>query len=296
MRLVSTASYYRRASDQKSTLEDGCFMNERLGFFGVFDGVSAAYSPSNPPLRYPRSSFTGGQAAVSAACVVGMSLSERRPVKSSAALMNEKVLKIHKCVGKDSAVDDVGGAGFALCQADEDGIEFLVGADCGVFYLDKNGPHFFSGFDEAAQKVEEEDEANFKRHLEEQGSVGKAWDAYFSAYRMKRLTYINKQVEGGFASLNGDPALERCWTYRRVSSNERPGLVLLMTDGALPPAKTVTSRRKELERDLSRLLGGLSGDWPQTIFKWRDAGMTSADNPHIDGWPEATMVRLDFSF
>ena len=59
MKLLSASSFYRKASSQKTHIEDGLFTNFYADIYGVTDGNSAAFSPNNPPLLYD--GLTGAQ-------------------------------------------------------------------------------------------------------------------------------------------------------------------------------------------------------------------------------------------
>jgi hypothetical protein len=277
-------------------VEDSHFINNTARLWGVFDGGSAAYSPSHPPYLYS-GKFTGGQMAASIAAAIGMQPWHRdMPIGVSLGTMNEAIAQAQGNAGLIAGKDDVGGCCFAVAQATEEGINLRIGGDCGVFWTDDSGNHFLNGFDEAAEKVEADDEASFALFKEQAGGdLARAWDLYFSGYRRKRLTYINKKVgRGGFAILNGDPAVRDCLTTQELFWNKRPDTLLLMTDGCLPASMTAMSKREELVAALSNINRDLDGD-QDALFAWRDEVVKgSPEAPHIVGHPEATYVRLQF--
>ncbi len=294
MHLLSATAFYRYPTDHTAHIEDGHFLNICAGFFGVVDGVSAAYSPKHPPLRYSKG-LTGGQVAASIVCRVG---SEARDtaidLEQLVLQMNTRIWLEHKNMGKMPGLDDVGGTGFAFCKVAKDGLEFILGSDCAVFVIDDTGVRFVSGFDTAAQIVEFLEEKNFARHLMEQGgNKENAWDAHFTFCEKKRLKYINKQIgSGGFALLNGDHAVQNCWTNFRIAHSSHPRLVLLLTDGMLPLSWTASDQREKLTQKLLEL----STEGTQALLDWRDSEtMRVGGSPHINGWPEATMVQLVFA-
>jgi len=66
-----------------------------------------------------------------------------------------------------------------------------------------------------------------------EGDKGEAWNLYYQRYRAKREKYANRLIgQGGYASLNGDPALEICWI--KDCQEVYPGdKIILETDGFL---------------------------------------------------------------
>lgn len=294
MRLVSASSFFRLPFDQKCIIEDGSFVNPCAGLFGVVDGVSAAFSPKNPPLIYP-GGLTGGQVVSRLACAHGALAYPGiySGLEGFTKIVNNEILEAHLSMGQDPKKENVGGASFAFCQIKEDGLYFLLGGDCFAFCKSEKGLFFFSGFDQAAYDVEDQANKNYVRCLEKaSGDKGVAWDIYYLQFKAKRYKYANRNLgKGGYAVLNGDPALEKCWTYRSIESCQRPSLLLMFTDGMLPSEETNPENNKELAKMIDKLYlkGGLSA-----ILKWRDE--TEKSLAHITGWPEATAVELQFSY
>jgi hypothetical protein len=139
--------------------------------------------------------------------------------------------------------------------------------------------------------VEDEDNKAYARYLQQaEGKKDIAWDLYWSEYKAKRLRTSNKNVgNGGFATLNGDPALKECWSVKQISLLSNPRFILLGTDGLLPSHKTDPAN-KGLAEELGHLyfLSGLPA-----VLHWRDEIEHSL--AHITGWPEASAVEIKFS-
>lgn len=292
MKLFSAASCYRMPCEAEVCIEDTSFINARGSIFGVADGVSEAYSPRHPPIRY-RGDITGGQMVATTFAKVGASVCLGTSAQDFLKEVNESVLQEHKVVGRDPVLgDDVGGASFAVCKVDDEGITFVLGGDCFVFVESETERHFFSGFDEFAFAVEQQDNAGYDRYLKQAGGRrGDAWDLYWPEYRAKRLRTSNRNLgNGGIATLNGDPSLSDCWTVRHVGWKDRPRIILLGTDGLLPSQKTDPKRHDELANEIGNLYEGGSG--VQSLWKWRDEIEDSL--LHVVGWPEASVIELRF--
>lgn len=180
-----------------------------------------------------------------------------------------------------------------VCKVSQDNIVFYFGGDCFAIIKTRSKFYcFYCGFDEAAFQVEDEANKAYAEYLRQAGGNKElAWDLYWPEYRAKRVLCANKNVgKGGYATLNGDPALENCWGIEKIDWSCGPEFILLGTDGMLPSNKTNPKDRKLLAEELGSLYlqGGLLA-----ILKWRDESEESLH--YITGWPEATAVELHFS-
>lgn len=301
MKLLSASSFYRMPFDQSAHIEDGSFINARARLFGVADGVSEAYSPSNPPLMYERlyesyfheRGITSGQMVTSLFAGNGASLLPTYSAEEFLLGVNNRVLAMHCKMNRNPLKgDDVGGASFCVCKICDKLITLIFGGDCFALVKTEEGYQFFSNFDEAAFRVEDEDNKAYAKYLQQaEGKKGVAWDLYWPEYRAKRIRTSNKNVgSGGFATLNGDPALKECWSVKQISLSSDPYSLLLGTDGLLPSHKTDPKNRSALAKELGSIysLGGLPA-----VLAWRDENEHSLG--HITGWPEASAVEVKFS-
>lgn len=277
------------AYDKKAPIEDGTFVSPLLGIFGAADGVTEGYSPSHPPHPYPGMG-TSGQMATRA--LISNIFLYNQNLKDLLRTTNQSILDYHRQEDRDPTKgDDVGGASFAACQVTGQEVNIIIAGDCFVFSKTCEGLFFFANFDEAAFKVEDDDNKAYARHLQRaNGNKGRAWDLYLPEYRAKRLRTSNRNVgQGGFATLNGDPALCNCWTEKSISLLSAPEFIILGTDGMLPSYSTDPKNRDFLMATLATLY--LSGGLPD-VLKWRDE--TEKSLAHITGWPEASAVELWF--
>lgn len=294
MNLLSVKSFYRSAFDSKSPKEDGSPVNFLAGIFGVADGVSAAYSPSNPPIMYYES-LTGGQMIIHEICLYLNLILSPISIKDFLLKANNNILRRHRVMGKDPTKgDDVGGASFAFCQPNSEGITFILGGDCFALVDTKDDSLFLTAFDKAAFKIEERDQDNYTECLKKtNGNKGDAWDLYWPQYKAKRISCANKNIGfGGYATLNGDPELGKCWQVKTIKWDDHPRSIILGTDGLLPPSEVQPDKMESLATLLSTMhwLGGIP-----KILEWRDS--TEMENKcltHIEGWPEAAAVELKF--
>jgi len=289
VKFFSAKSFYRAPSDEKAPKEDGAFVNAQAGLFGVSDGVSAGYSPSNPPLIYP-GGLTGGQVATKEFCSAGMSVSAPVDVEEFALNANSRIRRAHNVQGKDpTRGQDVGGASFAVCHFGPAKITFVIAGDCFALVKYNDSISFLTGFDQAAFKEEQEANATIAECFKQtEGDKGRAWDIYFPHFSARKVRCANKNIgKGGYALLNGDPALKKCWTVKKINCLSRPQFILLGSDGLLTSAAMNPARKEETALNVWSLY--VSGGLP-TILQWRDK--TEDSLSHITGWPEASAVEI----
>ncbi|MEK7072712.1 MAG: hypothetical protein AAB969_04025, partial [Patescibacteria group bacterium] len=89
--MYSAKTFYRAAFDPKVNREDGCFTNESLKFYGVTDGNSAAFSPSNPQDKYV-GGLTGGQMIIQQTADFLKGLAPCVGIKECLTGINQRVL------------------------------------------------------------------------------------------------------------------------------------------------------------------------------------------------------------
>lgn len=233
---------YRDPSDKDALREDFSFFNP-MGFAGHADGNSAAYCKDYPPEQY-RGGSSGGQLAAKSFAVNGIGALPHHDIERPILSANEFVRRQHsRQLRGYSPGDDVGGAAFVICKLKGDILDYIIAADCFLAIIRNKSDDFDfqTGFDEAAFRVENEDNmggfavclAQTKTAQKPLGDKDAAWNLYYEKYKAKRIKYSNRLIgEGGYATLNGDPELENCWKkgqYRLTPGDE----VILGTDGVL---------------------------------------------------------------
>lgn len=290
--VASFSTYFRAPSDEGALLEDGCCINIPR-FAGVVDGASAGYSPSNPPLMYP-GGLSGGQIVQRRLLSAIMDASSSSNLPQIVLQANEGILSDHRKMGVDPTKgDDVGEGCCAVCHIGDLTIELLLVGDCFALWR-QNGRYFFiTGSPPNSFKTEFERMQHFERCLiKAGGDKGKAWDLYHPFYQKDRSGRANKAIEeGGYSSLNGDPALKHLWARRSISRLANTDWIVLGTDGLLPLLETDPRKRSSLVQTLGDLYsqGGI-----KRIIQWRDTHQDC--QPHIgqNNWPEAAAAEIKF--
>lgn len=286
----SATPFYRQASS-KTPSEDGIAINEAAGLFVVCDGVSGPYSPSNPGINY-EGGITGGQMASRRIITEVMGASSGRSIKEVLTDANLEIFRWHLSLGtksQDPQKEAVGGACVAACQIANGNVTFVVAGDSFAFCKHRGGVLVITNFDQAAFDFEKKGDEYFQECKEKcRGSIGDAWDMYFSYFAQKQFYRANKNLyKGGHAMFNGDLAVENYWTV--VSANT-DGLswILLCTDGLLPQLATDPSQEITLGKKVGELYerGGIPA-----ILEWRDK---EGNQPHITGYPEASAIEVKF--
>lgn len=269
-----------------------CFMNLAAKTFGVADGNSAAYSSSNPPIKYP-GGLTGGQVAVRELCAAGHNATPETACWEMLESANRALLWEHQKLDRDPRRnEDVGGACFACCQFNAEGFTAIVAGDCFVLWEDEGQKlHMLTNFDQAAYELEQWDENRFAEHLKTaQGDKGRAWELYFPEFQDKRIRCANKKVgEGGYALLNGDPEMGNCWTHEKIAG--LPKWLLMGTDGIVPTEFSNPVKRMELIQRMADAY--LAVEDFEGLEELRDR---FSFQPHIGRgqWPEATVMAIHF--
>lgn len=321
---MKTLSFYRKPSNKGAPQEDAYFLNHFAELFGVADGVSQAYSPSNPPVLYD--GRTSGQVASACFAFAGMRSTN---IEGLISLASENLYSMHRSHGRSRQTDDVGAACFAACALSQDMINVLIAGDCFVLTKERTGGYrYLSGFDDACTRMHAEAEAActackeialsadpdaweryFPAYMDSIGNVTHAmanaakddyfrykavavsggkvsmWDLYYHIFRARKMRTHNVNMgQGGHAVLNGDSRALECAT-RFSAPRDNTQWILIGTDGMMP----------SLAKDLSvehlvaaYEVGGFDG-----LCRYRDANenlphMAAADHP------EGTAIAIHF--
>lgn len=276
-------TFYCPATDPRAIPEDASFVNPRYGLFGVADGVSAAFSPSHPPLMYT-GGLTGGQVAARNFQIAGV---DNSGIETAIRRANSMTLAAHMIHDLSPAAgDDVGGAYFSACQVDNGIITLILAGDCFALFGSEEGSRFITGIDDAAAKTEAEAIKDFNRALEEAGGhKGHAWDLYYPIFKARKVRCSNKEIgSGGYAVLNGDPALELSYTRLQVDA-EGVKWIVLGTDGMLPSGFDAKRHSSDLAQIY--MCKGLQG-----VLAWRDSFGEEASHIGHGNHPEASAVEI----
>lgn len=287
----SAAPFYRPHSNERAHREDGYATNDEAGIFLVTDGVSEPYV--GEPCDYGNGK-SGGE--VVSRIIRSQIIIAEAPFDICKLLLqaNAAILQKHESMGRDPAKQAVAGACVAACQIGEHEAIFVVVGDAGVLWEDQEGSHFLTNFDAAAHALEEAGNEFFEACKHYAAMVGaQPWGLYRPFFDAKQFYRANRHTEdcggyhvpgrnGGHGMVNGNPAVQSCWTVKCINPS-KVKWILLLTDGLL-----WRDFRPENHQEVAGTFvrGGLPA-----LLELRDG----RDNqPHIQakGWPEATAIVL----
>lgn len=274
--------------------------------FVVCDGVSGPYSPSNPKIMY--GSLTGGQMVGATIRHIFEGASANQLIEDVLCLANDATHGRHLWAGKFPGKEAVAGACVSACQIKENSARLVLAGDCFAIWRNAKGVHSLTNFDQAAYDFEKKGDEAFRKCLDavdaefpvtKGKNIGKAWDEYFPYFSDKQLYRANRNTgRGGHAMLNGDPHFAECWTNHTITLQGLEYL-LLLTDGLLPPHLTCPTQHATLAKGIAHAYetGG-----PHAIGNWRDGAVAQhesetkgSDMPHIEGYPEGSVIAIKFS-
>ena len=287
----SAVPFYRPPSNESACREDGHFIDEKAGIVVVTDGVSEPYVGKPCDYGLGRS---GGTVVSTIICNAVSGAKTPCDLLELLLEANTAVFHQHASMGRDPARQAVAGACVAACQISEHEATFVVVGDAGVLWEDQEGSHFLTNFNTAAHVLEEAGNEFFEACKHYAAMVGaQPWGLYRPFFDAKQFYRANRHTEdcdgyhipgrnGGHGMVNGNPAVQSCWTVKCINPS-KVKWILLLTDGLL-----WRDFRPENHQEVADAFnrGGLDA-----LVKLRDG----RDNqPHIQakGWPEATAIVL----
>lgn len=195
------------------------------------DAVSGFHSPRvvNRMFLTDDGEMTGGQA-------VGRILQQTIISPPACPSLAEILLAANARIAKFATIhglslnrsDDLPAIDFAAARVTLDTVEVIQLGDCCAVWQLRSGEIFAT----------ENQAAEFERRLRPlriKYSGGEFWINAEQVFRQCRLDLTNKpRSQGGYATLNGQPDVAQCW-YRTVLTRKDVALLLLFTDGLVPP-------------------------------------------------------------
>ncbi len=232
-------------------LEDGFVINPP--FFGVVDGTSEPKHFIGRGFYFNK--MSSGEMVRKIILEVFYSKKSSEPLEKILLLANKKIRNLwRKYKIPLNRSDLIAGATFVFIKINSKKVNIIQGGDCFSLWINKTGKIGFTKnqvyFHELeAQKII----ANLlKKH---KGDRKKMWLDFYKPLCQLRLRDVNKKIETGFAILNGQPSLEKCWQKIEIPVKNLK-LLLLFTDGFVPFPK----KEKGLAKEIIKLYqkGGLS--------------------------------------
>ena len=253
----------------------------------VLDGVSGLYKPSiGPRSFYGR---TGGQLVCEAARNAISAIGIGDTIESLVLMANLRVresITHHQLSIQGS--DILPGAAFVLVRIDGKEIKIIQGADCFAVWQRKNGNigatrnQVFLHDLRVKQMIAD-------LMLEHGGDRQKVWQKLTPTLAEFRLRHVNRRggYRGGYALLNGQEAVSRCW--RRVTLlRDSIQLLILGSDGIVPFSDTQDKKilgKRVVEQFYK---GGLAA----ILNRTREIEKKEKNTSHIH-YAEATAIAIE---
>ncbi|MFD3274529.1 protein phosphatase 2C domain-containing protein [Paenibacillus dendritiformis] len=202
--------------------EDALVVNERNQVYGVVDGATSLGGYRD------ESGYTGGYIAAQLLAAHALEAADGMPLEQMVMQANAALWDRMKEAGIDTADKaQLWSAAFALFRVREDWIEYVQAGDCMLFARYEDGTY---------RRLTHDQVAPFDRPLlhkrQEALELGIREPAEILRYLLpfQRENRFRANTPGGYAVLNGDPALERGMETGRIS---RSGLTAIyaVTDG-----------------------------------------------------------------
>lgn len=263
-------------------LEDGFVINPP--FFGVIDGTSEPKHFIGKGISFD--GLSGGEKVRQIILETFYAAKNNESLEKVILRTNEKLKNLwRKQRIPLNRSDLIAGAVFAFAKVNSKKVEIIQGGDCFALWVNKSNKIgvtknqvYFDTF--WAQKTIAE---LMKKH---RGDRKKMWLDFYKPLCRLRLRDDNKKTKTGFAILNGQSSLKKCWQKIKIPIKGLKFL-LLFSDGFVPFKK-----EKELAKETVKFYqkGGLN-----YILKKKREHEKKTEKKSYRVFDEATAIALDFS-
>lgn len=211
--------------------EDG--FGVHFPFLVIADGLSAPYSPGRPPVL--SEGMSGGEMVRETILRMLYSSTRNSSLERIILHANEIVGEIQR--NRGIPLDNAGllaGAAFVFARIGTETIEIIQGGDCLAVWSYDSGR-----FGATRNQAYPHCSANLKiiatLMQKQNGNRGKMWEDFLPILSDRRQMDMNNQMSvSGFAVLNGQPTITKCWQKLEIPVAGLR-LLLLFTDGLLTP-------------------------------------------------------------
>lgn len=276
--------------------EDGYFITDK--YFGVFDGMSAAYSPSHPPILY--NGLSGGE-------YLSRMIEENVLYNSCMDLTPLALLKRINLLIRSSILvsgvnleesGEIPGATFAIANVNDDMVNIAQAGDCTAFVVNKDGSFFLSEnqiymHDVSANNELQRIMCQVAKEIggEREKILGESWDRYYDFFYAKRKEDTNnKKSLNGFGLLNGQNGLFDFLVEKQFNVDDIKFL-MLFTDGVTPWDMVKSMSREEIASRMMQLYK--EGGAHKIVQSARNFESVNKNSSYVD-YAEATIIVLEF--
>lgn len=233
------AIYSRGTADE---IEDGLLINPP--FFGVIDGTSEPDHFIGKGLSFGK--MSSGEMVRKIILETFYSAQIDESLEEVILRANNKLRAFwHGLKIPIKRSDLIAGAVFALAKVEPEKVEIIQGGDCFVLWLSNSGKISIAKNQAYFHEIEIQ-KAIARLMKKYKGDRKKMWLDFYRPLCQLRLKDINKKIKTGLATLNGQPALKKCWQHIEIPLRDLK-LLLLFTDGFVPLKKEVELAKKTIK-------------------------------------------------
>lgn len=262
-------------------IEDGLIINPP--FFGVVDGTSEPSHFIGKGLSFGK--MSSGEMVRKIILGTFYSAKSNESLERITLQVNRKIRNLWcNCKIPLNRSDLITGAAFSFIKIGPKKINILQGGDCFALWMNASGKAgitknqvYLHEFE--TQKIIAELMKKYK------GNRKKMWENFYKPLGQFRLRDINKTIETGYALLNGQLSLRKCWQKIDIPVSGLKFL-LLFTDGFVPFKK-----EEELAKEIVKLYGRGGLDY---ILKKKREFEKATEKKSYRVYDEATAIALKF--
>ncbi|MDP2966815.1 MAG: hypothetical protein Q8N87_00110 [bacterium] len=223
-------------------IEDGLLINPP--FFGVIDGTSEPNHFIGKGLSFE--GMSSGEMVRKIILDAFYNAKSNESLEKVLLRANGKIRNLwYECKISLNRSDLIAGASFVFTKIDEQKIEIIQGGDCFALWLsDSNKISITKNQVYLHQLKTTKMIAEFMRR--HKGDRKKMWQEFYQPLCQFRQRDDNKKTKTGFAILNGQPSLKKCWQKIEIPIKNLK-LLLLFSDGFVPFKKVVDMAKETVK-------------------------------------------------
>ncbi len=278
MKIEKTETIYSPGTSKRK--EDGLIDN--WPFFGVVDGVTATHSPSKPPTLFD--GMSGAEMVRKIILKTFYDAKSSSPLEKVILQANQRIKQFQTAQGIPLERSDLlAGAVFVFVKIGG-AIEIIQGGDCFCIWAS----------DSKIGVTKDQTQLGYHHQLiaglmkKHKGNREKMWNEFYPHLCALRQRDYNQPIKTGFAVLNGQPWVSKCWQEIEIPLQNLE-LLLFFSDGFVPVEER--GDEEELAKKVVALYfkEGLNGILKRTrIIEEQRKGRSHTDHE------EATAIAINF--
>ena len=226
--------------------EDGYIAQYPL--YAVIDGLSEPHSYKNPLKLF--NGLSGGEMIVEVVKKVFSSIYPQPSLEEYVLIINNMIQRVLETEGfsiKNAGL--IPGASFVFAKIEDTAVRILQGGDCLAVWRFASGEIGFIP-NQAYRHVSQNLQTIHEILARNEGNRKEMWVEFYPILSQRRQRDINNStLESGYAVLNGQPNVVKCWQKREIPIRGLNTL-LLFSDGFVPYYETSDEKMEQLAERL----------------------------------------------